>query len=140
MSIVAGSVAAGSAQEIGIRFGGTTGSYGAAIDAVFSTGQFNRVHADLGFYSGNIGVDALWNFIYRPLGSEVFNWYLGVGPSLFLGDGFELGASGEIGVEYLFSTVPVAIGLDWRPTLWIIEDTRFGGDSFGLNVRFVFGK
>ena len=126
------------AQELGIRFGGTNGAGGAAIDAVFGAGQFSRIHADLGFFKGGMGADALWDFIYRPLGGEEFNWYLGVGPSLYFGDDFWLGASGEIGIEYRFESVPIAIGIDWRPTLWVVEETKFGGDSFGLNVRYIF--
>lgn len=137
-AIVIGGVLSSNAQEIGVRFGGTNGAGGAAIDAVFSAGQFSRIHADLGFYRGGVGIDALWDFIYKPLNGEAFNWYLGVGPSTYLGDSFWLGISGEIGLEYRFSSVPIAIGADWRPTLWVVEETRFGADSFGLNVRFVF--
>ena len=137
-AIIIGGVLSSNAQEIGVRFGGTNGAGGAAIDAVFSAGQFSRIHADLGFYRGGLGIDALWDFIYKPLNGEAFNWYLGVGPSTYLGDSFWLGISGEIGLEYRFSSVPIAIGADWRPTLWVVEETRFGADSFGLNVRFVF--
>lgn len=137
-AIVIGGVLSSNAQEIGVRFGGTNGAGGAAIDAVFSAGQFSRIHADLGFYRGGVGIDALWDFIYKPLNGEAFNWYLGVGPSTYLGDSFWLGISGEIGLEYRFSSVPIAIGADWRPTLWVVEETRFGADSFGLNVRFIF--
>ena len=138
-AIVIGGVLSSNAQEIGVRFGGTNGAGGAAIDAVFSAGQFSRIHADLGFYRGGVGIDALWDFIYKPLNGEAFNWYLGVGPSTYLGDSFWLGISGEIGLEYRFSSVPIAIGADWRPTLWVVEETRFGADSFGLNVRFILG-
>ncbi|HCE57146.1 MAG TPA: outer membrane insertion C- signal [Prolixibacteraceae bacterium] len=137
-AIIIGGVLSSNAQEIGVRFGGTNGAGGAAIDAVFSAGQFSRIHADLGFYRGGLGIDALWDFIYKPLNGEAFNWYLGVGPSTYLGDSFWLGMSGEIGLEYRFSSVPIAIGADWRPTLWVVKETRFGADSFGLNVRFVF--
>lgn len=137
-AIVIGGVLSSNAQEIGVRFGGTNGAGGAAIDAVFSAGQFSRIHADLGFYRGGVGIDALWDFLYKPLNGEAFNWYLGAGPSTYLGDSFWLGISGEIGLEYRFSSVPIAIGADWRPTLWVVEETRFGADSFGLNVRFVF--
>ena len=139
-AIVIGGVLNTNAQEIGVRFGGTNGAGGAAIDAVFSAGQFSRIHADLGFYRGGVGIDALWDFIYKPLNGEAFNWYLGAGPSTYLGDIFWLGISGEIGLEYRFSSVPIAIGADWRPTLWVVEETRFGADSFGLNVRFVIGN
>ena len=139
-AILIGGAFSSGAQEIGVRFGGTSGAYGAAIDGVFSAGQFSRIHADLGFYDGGVGIDALWDFLYKPLSGESFSWYLGVGPSTLIGDNFWLGASGEIGLEYKFATVPIAIGADWRPTLWFIEETKFGADSFGLNVRYVFGK
>ncbi len=127
------------AQELGIRFGGTNSHGGAAIDAVFGVGQFSRIHADLGIYKGGVGIDAVWDFLYKPLGNEAFNWYLGVGPSTYIGDDFELGVSGEIGLEYRFN-IPLALGLDWRPTFWIIDETKFGAGSFGLNVRYVFGE
>ena len=53
---------------------------------------------------------------------------------------FFLGVSGEIGIEYHFDTVPIAIGLDYRPTFWIIEETDFDAGGFGLNIRYVFDK
>jgi hypothetical protein len=140
MIIVAGSVLTSNAQELGIRFGGTNGFGGVAVDGVFGAGEFSRIHADLGFYKGGVGIDALWDFLYKPINGEALNWYLGAGPSTYIGDRFDLGVSGEIGIEYRFSEVPISVGVDWRPTFWIIEETRFGADSFGLNVRYVFGK
>jgi hypothetical protein len=127
------------AQEIGVRFGGTNGNGGVALDGVFGSGP-GRIHADLGFYQGGVGIDALWDFVYKPLGGEAFNWYLGAGPTTYIGDDFWLGLTGEIGLEYRFKTVPISLGADWRPTLWVIKETEFGADSFGLNVRFRFGK
>jgi hypothetical protein len=140
LAIVAGSMLSSNAQELGVRFGGTNGFVGAAIDGVFAAGQFSRIHADLGFYKGGLGIDALWDFLYKPINAEAFNWYVGVGPSTYIGDNFNLGISGEIGLEYRFVSVPIALGIDWRPTFWIIEETRFGADSFGVNVRYVFGE
>ncbi len=135
-----GIVLCSNAQELGVRFGGSNGFGGVAVDGVFTLGQFSRVHANVGFWDGSMGVDALWDFLYKPLGSEAFNWYAGVGPSTVIGDSFWLGVSGELGLEYRFTGVPIALGLDWRPTFWVIDDTRFGADSFGLNVRWVFGS
>jgi len=128
-----------SAQEIGIRLGGNNGFGGAAIDGVFNTG-LGRIHGNLGFYDGGVGADALWDFIVEPISGEAFNWYVGAGASTYIGNDFFLGASGEIGLEYRFNSVPIVLGLDWRPTFWIITDTRFGVDSFGLNVRWNFGS
>lgn len=127
------------AQEIGIRLGGNNGFGGAAIDGVFNTG-LGRIHGNLGFYDGGAGVDALWDFIVQPISGEAFSWYAGAGASTYIGNDFYLGASGEIGLEYRFNTVPIVLGLDWRPTFWIVTDTRFGADSFGLNVRWDFGS
>ncbi len=127
-----------SAQEVGVRIGGVNGGGGAAIDAVFGTGS-TRIHADLGFFDNGIGVEVLWDLLYKPLGGEAFNWYLGVGPSAIIGDPFRIGVSGEAGLEYRFNGAPIVLGLDWRPTFWIIDDTKFGADSFGLNVRYNFG-
>ena len=126
------------AQEIGIRFGGANGGGGVALDGVFGAGP-GRIHADLGFYDA-LAADVVWDLIYKPLGEEAFYWYLGPGVSTWIGDDFWLGVCGELGLEYRFNTVPIAIGADWRPTFWLIENTRFGANSFGLNVRWNFGE
>jgi hypothetical protein len=127
------------AQEVGIRFGNFYGN-NVAIDGVFELGQFSRIHADVSFGNNGVGVDALWDFVYRPIGSSDFDYYIGAGPSLFLGDPFGLGAAGEIGIEYAFPDVPIAIGFDWRPTFRIVENTDFFVDVFGLNVRYIFSR
>jgi hypothetical protein len=126
------------AQELGIRFGNVTAG-NVAIDGIFSTGKFSRVHADLSFGSG-MGVDVLWDFLYKPLSGEAFNWYLGAGPYMQIDDPFWLGVAGEIGLEYRFNGAPIALGVDWRPRLSIIESTDFHVEGFGFNVRYVFGK
>ncbi|MBS2099639.1 hypothetical protein [Carboxylicivirga linearis] len=134
--LVFGAISISNAQEVGIRFGDVTGG-NVAIDGVFSLGEFTRVHADVSFGDG-LGIDALWDFLYRPLGGEAFNWYVGAGPYTFIGSDFKLGAVGEVGLEYHFNGAPLAIGADWRPYLEIIDNTNFGANSFGLNVRFCF--
>jgi len=126
------------AQEVGVRFGEIVGG-NVAIDGVFSAGEFSRIHADVSFGHG-VGVEALWDMIYRPLGAEGFYWYVGVGPYLFLGDPFQLGVSGELGIEYRFKDAPIVLGADWRPTLRIVEHTDMLWDRAGFNIRYVFGK
>jgi hypothetical protein len=126
------------AQEVGIRVGDALGN-NIAVDAVFKTGKFNRLHADVSFGSG-VGIEVLWDLLYRPLGGEAFNWYVGVGPSMLIDDPFILGISGEGGLEYRFKGAPIALGLDWRPTFVIVEDTDFRAGGFGFNVRYIFGQ
>jgi len=138
MAFVIGFYSYNNAQEIGVRLGDVSGG-NVAIDAIFSTGQFNRIHADVSFGDG-LAVDLIWDFIYRPLGEEPFLWYVGVGPYAVLGDPFWLGAAGEIGIEYRFETVPIIIGADWRPSLSIVEETDLHFNGFGVNVRYYFGE
>lgn len=124
------------AQEVGVRLGDVVGNR-AAVDAVFNSGETNRIHADLSFGDG-VGVEVLWDIVYRQISDSDFNWYLGVGPTMLLHHDMHLGVSGEIGVEAHLVDAPIAIGLDWRPTLYVIERTDFDAQGFGLNVRFVF--
>ncbi len=125
------------AQELGIRFGNANGN-NVAVDGVFALGQFSRVHADVSFGNGGVGIDALWNPVYDNISDSDFKWYAGFGPTLFLADDFKLGAAGEIGAEYPFSEIPLTIGLDWRPYFIIIENTNFDAGGFGLNIRWRF--
>lgn len=127
------------AQELGVRFGNVSAG-NLAIDGVFGLGKFSRIHADVSFGNGGVGIDALWDFIYKPLGEEAFNWYVGAGPYIRIDDPFWLGVAGEIGLEYHFKEVPIALGMDWRPAISIVEETDFHAESFGINVRYVFGK
>jgi len=126
-----------SAQEVGIRVGNVIRN-NAAIDMVFGTGN-SRIHADVSFGNNGVGVEVLWDLLYRPIGGEAFHWYIGVGPAVSIDDPFYLGVSGEIGLEYRFNTVPIVLGVDYRPTFWVIEDTDFSARGFGLNVRWNFG-
>lgn len=127
------------AQELGVRFGNVTGG-DVALDGVFSLGKFSRVHADVSFGDDIVGIDALWDFIYKPLGEEAFNWYVGAGPFLGLGNDFSLGAVGEVGIEYHFKGAPLALGIDWRPGFRLIDNTDFTADGFGFNLRYVFSS
>ncbi len=126
------------AQELGVRFGNISAG-NVAIDGVFSTGEFSKIHADVSFGSG-VGIDLLWDFLYRPINGEAFKWYVGAGPYAFIGDPFQLGVIGEIGLDYHFNKVPISISADWRPYFRIIDNTDFGAEGFGLNIRYVFGK
>lgn len=127
--------AALSAQEIGIRFGEVSGN-NIAVDGVFIF-EGSRIHTNVSFGEG-LGIDALYDFVYKPISDEDINWYAGVGPSTYIEDDFYLGVSGEIGLEYVFKNAPIVIGFDYRPTFWIIEETDFEWGGFGLNIRYVF--
>lgn len=127
----------GKAQEIGVRLGNVSAG-NVAIDGIFSMGEFSRLHGDISFGDG-VAADLLWDFFCQPIYDESLNWYMGAGA--FLGaydDDFNIGGAFEIGLEYRFEEVPIAIGLDYRPKLEIIDETKFDWESFGLNIRYVF--
>jgi len=131
----------GFSQEIGVRFGDVVGN-NVAVDALFNTGEFSRVHADVSFGSG-VGVEALWDFLYKPLSigkAEGFSWYAGAGVSTLIDDPFWLGVSGEAGLEYTFAKVPISLSTDYRPSFYFIDDFDFHGGGFCFNARYVFGK
>ena len=129
----------GQGHELGVRFGGFTGNNGVALDYAGPVGQFSRVHADLAFANGGIYVDALYDFLYRPLGGEAFSWYLGVGVGLGLDNPFRLAIPFEAGLEYRFNTVPLSLGIDYRPALRLIQNTDFESGGWGFNVRYRLG-
>lgn len=135
--LIGGICMASKAQEIGVRFGDVTGG-NVAIDALFSTSKFSMLHTDVSFGGGGVGVDVLWDFIYKPLGDIPLNWYAGVGPTVFLGDEVLIAGSAELGVSYKIDDVPISISADWRPTLILIETTDIYFGAFGVNVRYVF--
>ena len=119
--------------ELGVRLGGFAGS-GAAVDATMPFAG-NRIHADLGFYKDAIGLAAFYDWSFPIV--DNFTFYPGVGAELAIGDIFVLGIGGELGFEYAFE-FPLTIGMDWRPTLRLIDSDGFGYDSFGLNIRYRF--
>lgn len=129
-----------SVGELGLRWGNVTGG-DFALDGIVGLGEFSRIHANVSF-GGNgptdFGIDAIWDFIYRPLGGEAFMWYAGAGPFLGFGDIFSLGVAGEIGLQYNFQ-IPLSISLDYRPAFRLVEDTDFDSGGFGLNIRYRFG-
>jgi hypothetical protein len=134
MGIVILSTLESQAQEIGLRFGQLNGN-NVAVDGIFATGKFSRIHANVSFGGNGLGIDALWNPIYEDIPDTDFKWYAGFGPSIYLADDFRFGGAGEVGAEYAFTEVPITVGLDFRPYLFLIEQTEFRA-GFGLNVRW----
>ena len=126
-------------NALGLRLGDSDG-FGAEISYQRALSDYNRLEFGLGWrdksdYSA-IRAVGLYQWVWQLDGN--FNWYAGVGANTFLGDPFQLGVLGEVGIEYHFNGAPIALGADWRPHLNIIEDTNFSADNFGFNARFVF--
>jgi len=84
--------------------------------------------------------------IHQPIADvQNLKWYYGFGAHVgFYGNRFKpdepgtrIGASGNLGLEYMFERIPVTIGLDVIPAINVISHTNFwiGG---GVAIRYVF--
>ncbi len=124
-------------QELGIRLGDVTGG-DVALDALFTTKKSTVIHADASFGNGGLGLDVLWDFVYSPLGDLPLNWYVGVGPSAFIGDDPTIAGMAELGLSYKIKEIPLSISGDWRPALILVETTDLYFGYFGVNIRYVF--
>jgi hypothetical protein len=126
------------AQEIGLRFGEMTGN-NVAIEAVIAWNE-NRLHSDISF-GDTVAIDVLFDFVFLPI-NEFNNlyYYLGIGLTTVLGSDFKFGGVGEVGIEYRFSNSPIALGLDYKPAVLVIDRTEFIWSNFGFNVRYVFNN
>ena len=123
-------------QEVGVRFGEMDGN-NIGIDGVIPV-KDRRIHATVSF-GDNVGVDAIYDFLVAPMIKNTgFNYYVGVGiTSMFAGD-LRLGVVGELGFEYRFRSMPVAVSLDYRPSILVVEKMDFLYGNFGFSTRYVF--
>lgn len=80
--------------------------------------------------------------------AEGLQWYYGggAGVQFWSYDDFAasttLGVSGYLGLEYVFPSTPIAISLDWRPTVYLGRQRISGFNNFGvgyggLGVRYI---
>ena len=70
LTVLVGFALSVNAQELGVRFGNVTGG-DVALDAVFSAGEFSRIHANVSFGNDIVGIDALLLKICYYIGGYV---------------------------------------------------------------------
>ena len=118
---------------VGLRGGGFSG-----ITAKQNMGE-NAIEAGLSFGSGSINIDGvyLWQ---QPVIGEGFHLYYGAGAFVGLGSNYlVLGAEGVIGLEYrLPIDLPLAVSVDYRPSLSIIPTVDLGVYNFGFGIKYCF--
>ena len=49
-----------------------------------------------------------------------------------------VGALAQVGLEYQFGTIPFNVSLDWRPTFYLVPETRFSPSGVALSLRYRF--
>ncbi len=150
--------AQGKSKEAGMRFGATTG-----FDVKFIQEDQWAFEGILGFRGRGLQFYGLFENLKPILQDRVENLYLYYGggghlgfvrwsdPSHWYDDpyynrrydyhtGFAMGVDGIIGAEYKFHSVPLSMGIDFKPFFEIYGPFFFRVNmwDFGFNLRYVF--
>jgi hypothetical protein len=131
-------------SALGIRVGPTNGitfkhfiKKNAAIEAI---GTFR--------YQG-IGLTGLYEIHGRAFNSRDFNWLIGGGGHVYMWGNERpkfldkeqkmiMGLDGILGLEAKVRGIPLAISLDWKPTINLINYSGFWGDEIALSLRYTW--
>lgn len=155
---IAGGILATNAQERAI---GLRGGYGWELS--FQTPvNANRLELDLGLYGGGNGfnLSGIYQWV-NPINGfpEGFNWYAGVGAEVGVWtasysyyDGTSMkekrnsdlcfGIDGQLGIEYNFADMPLAVSIDWKPSIGFAPGVdnysafRYSGFAGAIRYRF----
>lgn len=125
---------------IGVRLGGGNALYNAEISGQIPVGN-NRIELDLGF-SGNEYINLAGIYQWTGPIAGNFGWYVGPGVNLgfCIHHGFGIAAILQGGFEYDFSSIPLQLTLDARPSWDFIrrEGCVYKGFGWGvaLGVRY----
>jgi hypothetical protein len=142
MAFVVATATAVSAQDynwaIGLRGGGEMGgltvkkNFGAnAIEGIFSIPWSSGFAATV-LYERNVPVIADGFNFYYGAGAHVGVWgYKGV-------TDFALGVDAIVGLEYKIPKAPIALSIDYKPMLNIIEHFGFYWADVALGIKFTF--
>lgn len=138
LSLVFGISAAAVAQPRAI---GVRGAFGAEISYQHSLSS-NFVEAGLGFWNGGFAVTGVYDFVLASPQWTPGTWnvYAGPGASIAAGGGVVVGICAEVGLEYIFESIPLQLSLDLRPSIVTISEGMSFLSGFGpsLGIRYVF--
>lgn len=104
------------------------------------------VGLDLSFFGGYFGVSAygFYNWQWNIDAVPGLNWYVGPGAHVGLyAGGFGASVHGQIGLEYKFNNIPLALSLDYAPGLGFYATQGafaigYAGTYGGLGVKYTF--
>jgi len=129
-------------STIGLRLG-----YGVELSYQHALGTNHRLELNLGLNSLKfdplvLSLSGVYQTVYGIQGVPGLNWYWGYGVGLGIyGKAFQIGVIGDLGIEYNFANVPIALSIDWRPGLYFVtggSGLYFGWEGFCLGVRYRF--
>jgi len=130
-------------SALGVVFDGNDGSnVGIQFKTALQGPQALQLQAAFGDNLVTVGAD--WQY-ERPInGAEGLHWYAGVGAQVgiitldgYTGDKTFVGLRPQIGLEYKIPTIPLALHLDYKPYLGLINSSGFHGDGFTFGIKYV---
>lgn len=123
----------------GIRLGyGVTGVYKTFVNST----QALDFEAGINF-PGGLGLYAAGAYEWH-WSLNVDGLYVYAGPGAALGlyfgehSAFNLGIQGVVGIEYKFPSIPLALSIDYKPTLYFLPSVGGGFANGGLGIKYVF--
>lgn len=128
---------------VGVRGGGMAS--GLTVKKVLS--DANAFEVNVNYWYNNGGIIAGMYEWSTPVIAEGFNLYYGVGAHIGSGLNkksdsdvatFKIGADAVVGLEYKIPAAPIAISLDYRPFLNVIDSFDLGLYDVGLGLKFCF--
>lgn len=138
-AMVVASMGTAKAQDynlgVGWRLGGATGGLSVKHKFSAATGVEGLFSA---YWRDGFNITGLYER-YVPVIGRGWNLYYGGGAHIGQWkDKFALGIDGIAGLEYHFPHTPIALSVDWKPALNLVERSEFIGSDFALAVRITF--
>lgn len=102
-------------------------------------GENHAGQAELLFDDGVTAITLMYQYHNEFAGASGLQWYLGVGPTIFLlnGGNSDVGLRPAIGLDYKINNVPLGFTADWRPYIGFDSGGSEAG-LFGIGVRYIF--
>lgn len=123
-------------KAIGVRFGGYNGAI--AYKQHLKQGNGFEVMVNL-FWNAGFSATGLYEWS-MPVINKDFNLYYGAGAHLGMyGNMFLAGIDGIVGLEYKIPNVPLAVSLDYKPSINFVpsfSSSSFYDFAFGLKYTF----
>lgn len=122
---------------LGIDFGDGSTLVGPSFKHFFSTNS--AVQAEVLFGDNYTIIEGFYLYHREIEGAAGLRWYAGIGAGFGLqknNSSFLIRPTG--GIDYKIGAAPLALSFDWRPTIFVGDNSDFEPARFGLGFRFAF--
>jgi len=120
-------------HAIGLRGGFGAGGFGGGVTYKRQLGnEANYGEAILNLGNRLLTLSALYERT-QTTNVDGLRWYYGGGPALGVGNEFNIGLVGVVGIEFTFFDIPLNASLDASPVLYLYQSEE-GNDQFDWQV------